>query len=66
VEVAVNSVEPITTVDGPWFRQQWKERVEEQRKYGLAVGALIGLRHSVDAATKARIESVLKELGETL
>lgn len=47
------------------FTCTWEERVKEQSKYGLAIGALIGLRYSVPEDVKARIESVLTRLGET-
>ncbi len=41
-----------------------QEHIDQQSKYGYAIGALIGLRYSVSPEVRERIEAALTKLGE--
>lgn len=46
------------------FTQPWKERIEERRVLGEAIGMLEGLSHMVDGATSVKIEKFLESVKE--
>lgn len=46
------------------YRCTMQEHVEQQSKYGFAIGTLIGIRYSVADDVKQRIEEALNKLGE--
>jgi hypothetical protein len=42
-----------------------REWIEQHRQLGLLRGALLGLRFQVDAATRERIDNVLRAAGQS-